>query len=59
MRDKVIIIVCILGERCQMVRNSSQLELADALRGYEANRVTFSTDMVAERTNYTRNSINR
>jgi len=42
-----------------MVRNCNQLELADVLRGYEVNGVTFSTDMVAERTNYTKNSINK
>lgn len=41
------------------MRNSNQLELAGVLREYEASGVIFSTDMVAERTNYTKNSINK
>ena len=42
-----------------MVRINNQLELANVLREYETNGITFSTDMVAERTNYTKNSINK
>lgn len=42
-----------------MAVNSNQLKLADILREYETNGVTFSTDMVADRTNYTKNSINK
>ena len=41
------------------MRNSNQLQLANILREYEASGIIFSTDMVAERTNYTKNSINK
>jgi len=42
-----------------MVRVNNQIELADVLREFETNRLTFSTDMVSERTSYPKNTISK
>lgn len=42
-----------------MARNNNQLKLAEALREYEINGTVFNTDMIVERTIYSKNSINK
>lgn len=42
-----------------MARNNNQLALADVLREFEENGTTFTAEMVAQRTTYSKNSINK
>lgn len=42
-----------------MARNNNQLALADVLREFEENGTTFTAEMVAQRTAYSKNSINK
>lgn len=42
-----------------MARSNNQLKLAEALREFEVNGTSFSTDMVVERTDYSKNSVNK
>ena len=42
-----------------MARNNNQLALADVLREFEENGTTFTAEMVAQRTTYNKNSINK
>lgn len=42
-----------------MVRSNNQVQLAEALREFELNGVEFTTKMILERTEYSRNSINK
>ncbi|KOO59970.1 hypothetical protein WH43_01205 [Rheinheimera sp. KL1] len=42
-----------------MARNNNQIALADVLREFEDNGTTFTAEMVAQRTTYSKNSINK
>lgn len=42
-----------------MARNNNQIVLADVFRQFEDNGIVFTADMVAERTTYSKNSINK
>ncbi|MDC3191695.1 DUF3644 domain-containing protein [Pseudoalteromonas elyakovii] len=43
----------------KLARNNNQLALADVLREFEENGTTFTAEMVAQRTAYSKNSINK
>lgn len=43
----------------KLARNNNQLALADVLREFEENGTTFTAEMVAQRTTYSKNSINK
>ncbi|QYJ92062.1 DUF3644 domain-containing protein [Shewanella spartinae] len=43
----------------KLARNNNQIALADVLREFEENGTTFTAEMVAQRTTYSKNSINK
>ncbi|UZD58664.1 DUF3644 domain-containing protein [Shewanella algae] len=43
----------------KLARNNNQIALADVLREFEDNGTTFTAEMVAQRTTYSKNSINK
>jgi len=42
-----------------MARNNNQINLAEALREFEVNGTVFTTDMIVDRTAYSKNSVNK